>query len=97
MTYEKIADYHIALRAGDPPRLSARGKSKCAASLDLIRAQALLEAGHPDPADDAPPKHVYVQHEGVWYKAHQHMPGRYHGFPVPDHQVPPRLRNRGWR
>ncbi|MBN2798411.1 MAG: hypothetical protein JXX28_04625 [Deltaproteobacteria bacterium] len=62
MTYEKIADYHIALRAGDPPRISRRGKSKCAASLNVAQAQALLEGGYrvPEGADD--PEHVYAKH-----------------------------------
>jgi len=95
MTYERIVDYHIALRAGDPPRISSRGKSKCAASLDLAMAQELLVTGHrvPEGADD--PRHVYAKHEGVWYQANRHGSKRYHGFPVPDQRVPPAIRERG--
>ncbi len=95
MTYEKIVDYHIALRQGDPPRISQRGKSKCDGSLDLTKAQALLEGGHRVPEQSDDPSHVYAKHDGTWYQANRHGPKRYHGFPVPDHRVPPSIRARG--
>lgn len=95
MTHEKIADHHVALRSGDPPRVSARGESKCTGSLDLDKAQRLLEGSHrvPPGADD--PKHVYAKHEGTWYQANRHGPKRFHGFPVPDERVPPWIRAGG--
>ncbi len=94
IVYEKIADHHVALRAGDPPRISRRGKSKCAGSIDLRRAQELLETGHRVPEGADVPRHVFARHEGTWYQANRHGPRHYHGFPVPEHRVPPAIRAR---
>ncbi len=98
LRYEKVADCHRALRAGDPPLIRSRGKSRCAGSIDLARAQAWLEDGLRKglawPPGEGDPRHVFARHEGVWYQANRHAPGRYHGFPVPDERVPPRVRRR---
>jgi hypothetical protein len=103
MIYEKVVDYHRALRSGDPPGISHRGKSKCASDLTVDLAQGLLERGHPWPDSivaldpQEPPEAVFSLHDGTWYEALAHQPGRYHGFPVDPAQVPPQIRHRGTR
>jgi hypothetical protein len=93
LQYEKVADYHVALRKGDPAKVSKRGKSTCAAELTLQVAQTMLDTGYRD--DLLPsgyPQRVFARWAGVWYRALPHGPGRYHGSPVAEQIVPPDAR-----
>lgn len=96
LTYEKVVDYHYALRKGDPPVIKPDGKSKCAADLDVAKAQALLDHGYRVGTRGGWPSKVYACHGGTWYQAHQHGPGCYHGYPVRPQRVPKTVRKR-WK
>jgi len=89
LVYEK-ADYHRALRATDPPKVSRRGKSKCPGDLTPIEAQELLNLGYREgQLADGTPKAVFVRRGGIWYRAMVGNRNRYHGAPVDEFKVPP--------
>lgn len=90
LTYEKVADYHLRLRQGEPATISARGKSRCDSEITLEVAQALLDDGYPHKTGgDGLPKQVFAQFKGVWYRALSHGRARYHGAPIEKRRVPP--------
>jgi len=94
LQYEKVADYHVALRKGDPAKVSKRGKSTCAADLTIAEAQVMLDMGYRDDVlPSGHPQRVFAKHAGVWYRALPHGLGRYHGSPVAEQIVPPDARN----
>lgn len=63
LVYEKVADYHVALRASDPPVVTSRGKSKCAGTIDPQLAQALLDNGYRvGRGADSCPRKVFARH-----------------------------------
>ena len=92
LVYEKAADYHQTLRKGDPAKVKRRGKSKCAGNITMEVAQRMLAVGrYHGSLPGNYPKSIFSKHEGVWYQANSHAPGRYHGFPVPTQRVPPTI------
>jgi len=88
--YEKVAGYHVPKAGGQPPIVERDGKSKCGSDIDLSVAQRLLDSGYRQgAAGNGFPKKVFACHDGTWYEAHPHGPGKYHGFPVHVSRVPP--------
>lgn len=88
LRYSKV-DYHKALRKGDPPKVSLRGKSKCDGGISLDEAQELLNVGYRHAKlPNGKPKAVFVKRMGLWYRALAGSDGTYHGSPVTDSKVP---------
>ena len=72
------------------PWQHGRRGSLCPQEITPEVAQALLEESQVDGTTR------YATHEGLAFCAREHQPGRWHGYPVRWHEVPPPLR-RVWQ
>lgn len=76
-----------------------RGFGSRCPPMDQSRTALMLSQAVADPNSNREPPTLYYAQGEAAFAAHEHAPGRYHGYPVPGREVPPaalrELRERG--